>query len=317
MLSKPMTGTRVVTALMIAAFSITLAISCGNGANDSSKPDRILAVNGVYYKAVMGSSQTDQPITFKLTDKSNNAYANRWLKFSLMEGDGTLATDSIKTDSRGEATVQYGFDGSLGHAVIRAAYTGITPVDVTVRASTIIPGATGQAQYVLFEDTYKEVKAFDGTPESIDPDPRFWFNYVVYEGSMGVVVMVEDENQDSTASDGEGVIGVIVNTVFTDKTADSIGIGSTIADLRTAYGTPDTVRFDPIEPPAVYIRYLALGMTCHGGFDPDTTVFEIHLIENIVNPTVAERPHLPQIMTAPQAMHSYRRLNSPDPSAAE
>jgi hypothetical protein len=311
------TATRSLLLPVVAMFLMTLAVSCGDGSNGSSKPDRILAVNGLYYKAVMGSSQTDPPITFKLTDKSNNAYTNRWLKFSLMEGDGTLAIDSAKTDSKGEATALYSLNGSLGHAVIRATYTGITPVDVTVRASTIIPGANGQAQYVLFSDTYKEVKAFNGTPASVDPDPRFWLNYANYEGGLGVVVMVEDEDQDSTISDGEGVVGVIVNTVYEGKTADSIGIGSTIADLRAAYGAPDTVRLDPIEPPAVYIRYLALGMTCHGDFDPDTTVFEIHLIENIVNPTVAERPHLPQIMTAPQAMHSYRRLNPPEPSATE
>ncbi|MDH4156271.1 MAG: hypothetical protein OEW00_03230 [candidate division Zixibacteria bacterium] len=301
------TGERLATGLIVAAFLMTLAASCGDGSTDSSKPDRILAVNGLYYKAVMGASETDQPITFKLTDKSNNAYADRWLRFSLMEGDGTLAADSVKTDSKGEATAQYSFDGSLGHAVIRAGYAGITPVDVTVRASTIIPGAAGQGQYILFSDTYKEVQAFNGSPESVDPDPRFWLNYAVYEGALGVVVMVEDEDSSATISDGEGVIGVIVNTVYEGKTADSIGIGSTIADLRAVYGPPDTVRPDPSPPPAIFIRYLALGMTCYGAFSADTTLFEIHVIEDIISPVAVRRARPSQSPDGSQATHTFRR----------
>ncbi len=308
MVSKPKTGTWVVTLPVVVAFLIALGTSCDNGSNDSSKPDRILAVNGLYYKAVIGSSDTDQPIMFKLTDKSNNVYANRWLKFSLMEGDGTLVADSVKTDSKGEATAVYSFDGSLGHVVIRAIYTGITPVDVTVRASTIIPGATGQGQYVLFADTYSDVKAFNGTPESVDPDPRFWLNYAVYESGLGVVVMVEDADSSSTISDGEGVVGVIVNTVYNGKTVDSIGIGSTIADLRTAYGAPDTVRPDPTPPPAIFIRYLALGMTCYGDFSADTTLFEIHVIEDIVNPAAVKHTRPRQSTTGPDVPCSFRRL---------
>ena len=298
----------IISCVLIMVIGIFM-VSCDDDSDNSSDPDEIVAVNGLYYKGSMGSNTLDNPLTFRLIDSDNDIYPYRGITFSLLEGDGTLSSGSVETDENGEATVQYLFSGSLGHAVIRTEYSDITPVDVYIRASTIIPGADGQGQYVLFEDTYKEVKDFNGQPASVDVDPNYWITYANYEAAKGVVVVILDADTNKLATDDEAVVGIIVNTVFTGKTADSVGIGSTIADLRTAYGTPDTVRYDPTYPPAVYIRYLQLGITCYSDLTSDTAIFEIHMTENIVNPETAQKNTVFENRRSFNSISSYRLIS--------
>lgn len=266
------------------AGGVALVIACGDDGEPPvapGTPSGVTAVNGLYYKAIMGSSSVDNPIEFTVADEDSNPMPNQWVRFSILEGDGTLSSDSLATDSVGTVTAEYTFDGALGRAEIMATVRNVDSVAVSVRANTLIPGIDGQAQYVLFNDHYSDVKDFNGNPASVDPDPVSWILYANYEAALGVVVVIDDLNQDSVAVDEADVLGVIVNTVYTGKTADSIGIGSAIADVRAAYGAPDTVRYDPTDPPAVYIRYNGLGLTFYGDLSADTTVFEIHLSENV------------------------------------
>ncbi|NOY88567.1 MAG: hypothetical protein GXO93_04130, partial [FCB group bacterium] len=215
---------------------------------------------------------------------------NNWVYFSTIIGDGSFLDDSLKTDSLGMVTAHYNFGGVLGHAEIMAKVKNIDSVTVNIRANTLIPGVNGQGQYILFSDNYSDVKDYDGAPLSIDIDPAQWILYANYEKSLGVVVVLEDINQDSVVVDSTNVLGVIVNTVYKGKTADSIGIGSTIGDLRNAYGAPDTIKYDP-PAPAIYIRYQALGLTIYGDTKDllgnsvtDTIIQEIHLSELVYNP---------------------------------
>lgn len=298
----------ILSCALIIAIGMFM-VSCDDDSDNSSDPDRIVTANGLCYKGSMGSNTTDNPLTFRLTDEDNDNYPYRRINFSLLEGDGELSATSVETDKDGEAVIQYLFNGSLGHAVIRAAYSDITPSDVYIRASTIIPGVDGQGQYVLFEDTYKDVKDFNGLPASVDVDPNYYLLYVNYEAAKGVVVMIDDENQDELISDDEDVIGVIVNTIYTGKTADSIGIGSTIADLRTAYGTPDMVWYDPTYPPAVVIQYSLLGMTCYGERASDTTIFEIHVTENIEDSEFAKKTASFENRRSFDSISSYRLMS--------
>jgi hypothetical protein len=202
-------------------------------------------------------------------------------------GDGELSHRSITTDSSGTAGFWYAFTGDSGHAVIRLVAEGIDSLDIFLRANTLIPGPHGQGQYVLFDDTFADVKNFNGLPASVDVDPDYWVVYANYESALGVVVVIEDANQDNSAADWEEVKGVIVNSVYKGTTTDTIpiGIGSSISDMRAIFGDPDTVRYDPIPPPAVYIRYLSKGLTFYGNFTTDTNIVEIHLSENIISTT--------------------------------
>jgi len=279
------------TVLLIAVISV-LVTACGT---DETPPVKlppatgITPVNGFFYKAGMGTSNTDNPLKFSVVDKDNNPVVNNWVYFSVIIGDGSFLNDSLKTDSLGMVTAHYNFGGVLGHAEIMAKVKNVDSVTVNIRANMLLPGANGQGQYILFSDHYSDVKDYNGTPLSIDIDPTQWILYANYEASLGVVVVLEDINKDSTAVDSTNVLGVIVNTVYKGKTADSIGIGSTIGDLRNAYGPPDTIKYDPPAPP-IYIRYLALGLTIYGDTKDllgnsvaDTIIHEIHLSELVYN----------------------------------
>jgi len=275
--------------LIIGTLYLSLSLFLGCGDNDGpvgpGNLAKIVAINGLYYKGVMGDTIPDTVLQFTVADKNNNYLPNQQIQLFLVEGDGHLNPKSITTDSSGIAGFPYAFTGDSGHAVIRLIAPDVDTLDILLRANTLIPGLHGQGQYVLFDDTYADVKNFNGDPASVDVDPDYWVVYANFESALGVVVVIEDANQDNSAADWEEVKGVIVNTVYLGTTTDTIpiGIGSSISDVRAIFPDPDTVRYDPIPPPAVYIRYLSKGLTFYGDFTADTNIVEIHLSENIIS----------------------------------
>ena len=111
-------------------------------------PADLQAPNGLFYKGNMGSSTLDQPLNFVVVNATGGILTKPWIKFELIEGDGTLSADSLQPGAGGTATLEYRFWGSMGHAIIRAKVPEVDSVDVYVRANTLIPGEGGQGQYV-------------------------------------------------------------------------------------------------------------------------------------------------------------------------
>ncbi len=241
-------------------------------------PYQISAVNGLYYKGTMGSGITAPPLDFRVLDQQGNSLRRPWLLFSVVDGDGTLSADSARSNSNGVVSNNYLFSGQKGYGQIRAMLRGIDTVDVKARASVIRLGADGQGQFVRFSDAYADVFAWNGSPASIDVDPDYWRNFANYEAALGVVVAIRDVNQNSTIDSNEPVESIILNTVFNRTTPEGIGVGSSIQAVRSAYGTPDSLFYDPTAPPAWGMRYDALGALFYASTNaPDSAIIEIHL----------------------------------------
>jgi len=247
-------------------------------------PYAVETVYGGHFKGTMGSGIQEPDFRFRVVDEAGLPLRKPWLYFSIIEGDGTLSADSVLPDASGAIWNDYQFDGQLGHGVVRALVRDVDTLDVKVRASVLRLGAGGQGQYITFDDTYADVVALNGQPESIDPDPRpsYELNYANYESSLGVVLVVWDENDDDTIQDSELVIEVILNTVFSIQSLESIGIGSSIQDLRAAYGQPDSTFYHPGPPSAEGLKYVSLGALFYASHvAPDSTIEEIHLWEPV------------------------------------
>lgn len=264
-------------------------ISCGdddppNGGGKQA--ERISAVNGIKYKGIMGSDSLVPILEFAALDTNGRGMANKWIHFSLLEGDGAILADSLQSDSSGLVKTGYTFDGALGHAILRAWSPAFDSAEVRMRANTLIPGPTGQGQYVLFSDSYRDALDFNGSPVVLTPDPRpdVGLFYADYESALGVVVMVIDADLDGRIDDTSSIHGVIVNSVYPFKTADSLGIGSSYADVISAWGQPDSVFRDSVIPPALTLRYdnpsrswFFLDTVAANSPETLSTVFEIHL----------------------------------------
>ena len=124
--------------------------------------------------------------------------------------------------------------------------------------------------------------ALNGQPDRIDVDTSYYRNFAVYENSLGVVIPVEDLNGNEQIDPDEPILEVYVNTIFTPRTPENIGIGTSIQDLRGAYGPPDSVFVDPIPPSAEVLKYVSLGALFYCvHVPPDSAIIEIHLWEPI------------------------------------
>ncbi len=230
----------------------------------------------------MGDTIPDTVLQFAVADKNDNYLPNQQIQLYRVEGDGHLNPKSITTDSSGIAGFPYVFNGSLGHAVIRLIAPDVDTLDILLRANTLIHSPGGQAQYVLFDDTYGDVKKFNGDPASVDTYDDHPKIYINYEDALGVVVVVYDLDTNGVIYDTSSVYGVIVNTVYEGKTADSIGIDSPIDLLRSAYGTPNSIEYSA-DDTAIVVEYESLGLTFYCD-SVDTNVEEIHLIEWVPTP---------------------------------
>ncbi len=321
MKSVSMAAGRFLVSPLTAGFILIFLSAC-NKDNGTEPPPVVVggisADNGLYYKAVMGTSTSTPPLEFTVRDSSGNTLAGRTVLFSRIVGDGTLLLDSVKTDTVGVATMEYSFSGLRGDAILMAKVRGIDSQQVEVRANTLIPGSGGQAQYILFTDKYLDVRTYNLTPASIDADPASWVVYANYEQALGVVFVLEDLKHDSTAVDTAGVLSVIVNTIYTGKTKDSIGVGSTLQAVRAVYGAPDTIKYDPPAPP-IYIRYLSEGLIMYGDTKtlggvstPDTVIHEIHLSDFVPTPTPLKKmPFLQGKQPDAIWQHGYHRFEYP------
>jgi hypothetical protein len=243
-------------------------------------PYAVDAAYGLHYKGVMGDGIHEPEFRFRVIDQAGLVLRKPRLYFSVVDGDGTLSVDSALPDANGQILNDYVFAGQLGYGVVRAMLPDIDTLDVKVRASVLRFGADGQGQYVKLYDTYADVFALNGAPVRIDPDPRpeYELNYVVYETTLGLVLVVFDLNNDNVVQGGEPVVEVIVNTVFAENSPEGIGINSSIQDVRAAYGPPDAFVPDNDYPTDLKMIYNSLGVLFYvSSVLPDTAVFEIHL----------------------------------------
>ncbi len=317
----------LITVLMV------LCLSCGDDKPNGPQPDfqSLQAPNGLYYLGVMEDSTFNKAPEFTVVDKEGAPLTNQQIQVELIAGDGTLAPKSIVTDSTGIATLSYTFSGNLGYAVVRLTAPDNDSLDVYLRADVIRTGVHGQVQYIQFDDTYADVKNILGEPESVDiiPDnvaPDHKIIYVVYENSLGIVVMVADEDLDKKIYDTSSVYGVIMNTVYDTKTDDSIPIGvkSSFADVRAVYGAPSRILRDPLSPGDIRIDYDTLGARFYSDSTPlvdtsftvrDTIIVELHWTEGVSfdgNPPISGRKEPADIISAAPGSRCYHLHSSPN-----
>jgi hypothetical protein len=247
-------------------------------------PFAVSAIFGTLFKGSMGGGIQEPNFRFQIQDASAQPLRLPWLYFSIVEGDGHLSADSALPDANAGIGNDYIFDGQLGHAVIRAIVPDVDTLDVRARASVLRLGAGGQGQYVRFEDTYADVLALNGQPESLDQDPYDRpILYANYESSLGLVVAILDLDDNDQADAAEPVFEIFVNTTFALTTLDGIGIGSSIQELRAAYGPPDSSFVDPTPPAVDGLWYASsLGALIYvSHVAPDSAIVEIHLWEPI------------------------------------
>ena len=248
-----------------------------------------------YSGQLLASVQSPQ-MHFTARDSSGHPLGNTWIRFRVVDGRNALLitpTDSARTDAAGVASVTYNFITRFGHATLRAQVGRTDSVDVTFRANVIIPGATPQAQFILFGDTYGLVKNINGSPLKVDVSTKFYFTYAVYESTIGLVVLIADDNKNDLPDDTERVIGLIINNAgangeYKGKTADGLGLGSKYSAIRAIYGPAYTVRIDPEPPAAILLRYLSRGLDVYCRI-ADTTAFEMHLVPPTGTPVTAHQ----------------------------
>jgi len=274
---------------MLLSAIIVSGCSCG----DSNGPDHdpgntIVALNGQYYKGVMGGDTFDQPLEFVVTDSEGRRLVDQQIQINPFEGDGSTAR-SMVTDSDGVATLPYSFSGSLGHARILLEVEGIDTLTVFLRADVLTPGPHGQAGYVLFDDDLAMVRNFLGEPDSYDifPSvPSVAAVFANYENSRGLVVSLYDLDKDYQFYDTSSVAGVIVNTIYDGTTTgpNPIGIGSTLDDLRAAYGEPDFLVDGTLDTTVFGYAFWGLSGFAWAPAAPDTILTELHFSETVIRP---------------------------------
>ncbi len=276
---------------LFALLVIAGCTGCGGDKGDGPTPppgNSIVPLNGLIFKGTMGSGTFDKAMQFAVTDTNGDRVVGQTIQIDPVSGDGSGFDRSIITDAAGVATARYSFTGVLPYASLRLYVPDVDTVTAQLRANAILPGVHGQVAYVGFDDNWATVHDWLGDPVSVDhpPYPDNTIIYVNYESTLGVVVMIYDLDRDGILYDTSSVYGVIVNTVYPGTTtgANPIGIGSTLADLRTRFGAPDFVR--PGEPDTVEYAYQQYGITgfAYAPVSGDTILTEMHFTENAIQP---------------------------------
>lgn len=276
---------KIILFIVLFISILTLIIACGGDkGNDPVNPaNKLIAINGIYYKGTMGSNILDKKLQFAVTDSDGRYIPDKLIQLYQFDGDGTIPRSTM-TNSTGIAEFEYAFSGSESVSRLLLQADDSINLEIHIRADALIPGAGGQGSYVLFSDRYADVKNYLGLPVSVDSVPGDHnIIYANYENALGVVVMLYDQNLDKTVYDTSSVYGVIVNTKYDVMTSTTppIGIGSTLDDLRGAYGAPDTI-FHENPRPATVVRYSSLPglFYCHwqNGMT-DTLIEEIQFFE--------------------------------------
>jgi hypothetical protein len=265
-LASPTTGTAKLSPAQTTSYTLIAFNTVGNDTLKFSinveVPAHVQALNGLYYKGTIGSAGLTPILKFSCTNAAAQLLYKPWIHFST-DGDGQLSADSAQPDPTGSAFLNYQFSDTIGYGIITAAANGTDTARVAVRADIFVPGPHGQGQYVRFDDKYISVRSLNGAPIQID---RPFDNFVIanYEDNLGVVFWVTDANNDGLPADNDDVTGVITTTIYSGKTTKGIGIGSSYQSVLAAYGTPDSMAFDPSAPPAWYIDYRHLGLYFYG-----------------------------------------------------
>lgn len=245
-------------------------------------PFSVNTINGQHYLGTLGSSVLQPELVFLIRDEANQALTLPSLHFNLAGGDGTISADSMLPGAGGEIPFSYDFSGSAGYGLIHAFVSEIDTLEIKVRADVLRLGPDGQGQYIKFDDTYADILALIGTPARVDPSDDQWINYAVYEDELGVVLAVEDVNRNELFDANDSVFQIFLTTNYTQQTPEGIGIGSSIQAVRSAYGVPDTLVFDTVQPPAWAMIYDSLGAIFYAGITPpDSAIIEIHIWEPV------------------------------------
>jgi hypothetical protein len=287
-LADPVSGQITFSLSQTTTFRV---IAYNNIANDTVNftvtvqvPTQLRLVNGQYFKTELGTTTQVPEMRLWVADAQSNLLTRAWIHFTLIEGDGTLSVDSAQVDGTGSAFLEYDFSGMLAHAVIRARVLDLDSVDLNVRSSAILPGE--QAQFVRLTDTYEAVNALNGSPDQFDIPADFWLLIANYETSLGVVVVMEDINRDSTFNSNEPVLEVIVNdnedsnpaNDYKGTTVDGLGVGSLITEFITVYGAATSVVNDT---DTWRYEWDTIGLTVYTSFEPieaNRVVREIHVL---------------------------------------
>jgi len=253
----------------------------------------IRAINGQYYRGVMGSDALDPLLSFGTAGDTSLGLSDPWIHFAVADGDGALSIDSARIDSGRVVDLRYNFSGVDGTALVRAMVRNVDTIEVELRANSIDTGTHAQGQYVRLSDTYGDVKNFNGKPERVDyySFGDLHYAYAVYEDTKGVVVAVNDSAYPpGLIQNHEPVEVILLTSGFTGgQTADGISIGSSLAAVRDAYGIPDSEGVDTQnEPPSYLLRYHSFGFDFYTQLTGDSSVIELHVRE----PSKSSSPNL-------------------------
>lgn len=236
-------------------------------------------LNGLYYKGEMNSDILSPLLALQVLDAESEPIQDTFIHVDIVEGDGTLSADSVQPGADDTAFVTYNFNGLLGHAVLKVAVPGVDSAEVYLRARTIIPGDLFQGQYILYQDTFGLIQAFNGAPaEVVNPEPGSGYLVLDYETAKGVVFLVGEVGAiNGQVSTMDTVFMILITSPVGGTTSEGITVGSTYPELYAAYGAPQTSGSYPSYPGDTILYYDSLGLKfwCNKA---DTVVNQIDLI---------------------------------------